>query len=205
MRTEIEYYYKTTGKKIRKRSLAQRIKFHNLARRIKKIDVGSEDWIELQRKLSLLSCSTFDCEMRELFYKHSCKSVGKDLCVMPDVIFKYADKISIGDYVYFNYRCLVVAKADITIGNHVLIGPNVIINSGMHNYKDKNKSIREQGHKSGEIVIEDDVWIGANCIIMPGITLGKGSVIGANSFVNKDVEPYTVVAGSPIKILSTRE
>ena len=82
---------------------------------------------------------------------------------------------------------------------------NVIINSGMHNYKKPELLIKEQGHKHSPIVIEDDVWIGANTVIMKGVTLGMGCVVGANSFVNKSIEPYMVVAGCPARVIARRQ
>ena len=205
MRTEIAYYYNTSGKKTHKRNLAEKIRFRIVYNKLKKIDVGSEEWIELQYQLSALSSSTFHCELRELFYKHSCASCGDVLCVMPYSVMSYASNISIGERVYINSFSMLVAKEKITIGNNVLIGPHVIINSGMHNYSNADVDINKQGHSAAPIVIENDVWIGANAIILPGVTIGKGAVIGANSLVNKDVASFTVVGGSPAKIIKNRQ
>ena len=124
---------------------------------------------------------------------------------MPYTIMSYTKNISFGDGVFINSHCVIVAKAPITIGNNVLIAPNVIINSGMHNYKKPELLIKEQGHKHSPIVIEDDVWIGANTVIMKGVTLGMGCVVGANSFVNKSIEPYMVVAGCPARVIARRQ
>ena len=204
MRTELDIYYKESGKKPRGFTLFQRLYARHINRLIKRADIGSEQWIELQNKLANRSASTFDCSLREQFYKHSCKSCGSDICVLPNVRICYAKNITLGDRVYINTNTLIVAKAEISIGNDVLIGPNTIINSGMHNYKDAHTAIGKQGHTHKPIIIEDDVWIGANVVIMPGVVLGKGCVVGANSFVNKSVEQYAVVAGSPAKKISAR-
>lgn len=205
MRTEFKIYYAQSHKKVRKRSIFQKIGFSLLKRRIKRIDVGSEEWVEMEYKLGALSTSTFDCEKREFFFRHSFASTGKNLCVMPLLNVVASKNVSVGDNVYINARVSIVAKEKITIGNNVLIGPNVIINSGSHIFSNPNVPIREQGHKTSPIVIEDDVWIGANCIILPGVTIGKGSVVGANSLVNRSVEPYSVIGGSPAKLLKKRE
>lgn len=204
MRTEIAYYYNSSGKNIHKRNLYEKLKFRKLRKLLQKIDIGSEQWIELQYQLSMLSSSTFHCELRELFYKKSCLSCGDVLCVMPYSVMSYAKNISLGERVYINSFSMLVAKDKITIGNNVLIGPHVIINSGMHNYINADLNINKQGHSTAPIIIEDDVWIGANSIILPGVTIGKGAVIGANSLVNKNVESYSIVGGTPAKIIKNR-
>lgn len=205
MRTEIAAYYNSKGKEPPPRTLKQRMTFNYYLSLIGKLDVGSEKWIELQYKLAKLSSSTFDCELRELFYQKSCGACGKTLCVMPNTIMSYAQRIFFGDFVYINSNTLIVAKEKIEIGNNVLIGPNVIINSGMHNYNDSSKTIREQGHACKPITIQDDVWIGANSVIMPGVTIEKGAIIGAGSIVTHSIPSYVVAVGAPAKAISCRE
>ena len=85
----------------------------------------------------------------------------------------------------------------ISLGQNVLIGPNVVIRTSNHNFLDRTKNINEQGHKSGDIKIENNVWIGANCVILPNVHIGVGAIIAAGAVVNKDVAPYTVVGGVP--------
>lgn len=89
----------------------------------------------------------------------------------------------------------------VTIGDDVNIAQNVVISGLNHNYQDPNKSIISQGVSTSQIIIEDDVWIGANTVVLAGVTIGKHSVIAANSVVNKDIPPYSVVAGNPVKII----
>jgi acetyltransferase-like isoleucine patch superfamily enzyme len=89
----------------------------------------------------------------------------------------------------------------IEIGNDVIIGPGVSLFSENHNYKDINTPIRLQGETRKKIVIEDDVWIGANAIILAGVYIGKHSVVGAGSVVTKDVPANSVVVGSPAKLV----
>ena len=69
----------------------------------------------------------------------------------------------------------------------------------------KDKIIQYQGFESEKVIIEDDVWIGARSIILPGVTIGRGSVIAAVSVVTKDVEEYTLVGGNPAKLITTRK
>jgi len=90
----------------------------------------------------------------------------------------------------------------ITIGNNVLIGPNVVISSASHNvdYRIRNRD-NDMDITGAPVVIEDNVWIGANVTVMPGVTIGRHSVVGAGSVVTRDVPPDTIVAGVPAKVV----
>ena len=116
------------------------------------------------------------------------------------------ERIEIGDNVFFNSNVMINADIGgrVKIGNNVLIGPNGVIRASNHIFRDPTVIIMNQGHDPGTIVIEDDVWIGANVVILPNITVGKGSIIGAGSVVTKDVDPYSVVAGVPAKKIADR-
>lgn len=85
----------------------------------------------------------------------------------------------------------------ISLGQNVLIGPNVVMRTSNHNFLNRTKNINEQGHNSGDIKIEDNVWIGANCVILPNVHIGEGAILAAGAVVNKDVAPYTIVGGVP--------
>jgi acetyltransferase-like isoleucine patch superfamily enzyme len=113
--------------------------------------------------------------------------------------------VIIGDYVYINSCTVIYSGNGVNIGNSVLIGPNCNIVPSNHCFSDRNIEIRKQGFQDskGGITIEDDVWLGANVTIVDGAIIRKGCIIGANSLVIGDTEPYTVYAGSPaIKIKS---
>lgn len=122
--------------------------------------------------------------------------------------------IRIGDDTSLQDRSIVVG--DVDIGRHCLISLNVLISSGRHYFdmkptwliKDQDKFVAANvdlaGQHSRKVSIGDDCWIGMNAVIMPGVTVGKGAVIGANSVVTHDVEPYAVVAGAPAKRIRRR-
>ena len=115
-------------------------------------------------------------------------------------------KIKIGEYSQINPYC-VLYGGNIEIGKYVMIAPHCVIVTGNHNHKQTEKPMRFADTCSLEErnIIEDDVWIGANSSIGAGVHIHKGAVIGANSFVNKDVPPYTIVGGVPAKILGYRK
>jgi acetyltransferase-like isoleucine patch superfamily enzyme len=129
-------------------------------------------------------------------------------------------KFSLGDYsVIESYACINNAVGDVMIGDHtriglhntiigpVIIGSHVNLAQGItitalnHNFEDSEKRIDEQGVSTSAVVIEDDIWIGANAVILPGVTIGHHSVVAAGAVVTKDVPPHSLVAGVPAKVI----
>lgn len=111
-------------------------------------------------------------------------------------------EISIGEGTTINRNSMILGK--VTIGNYCLIAPNVVIVGSNHNFDDKAVYIRKQGISSKGIIIEDDVWVGANVTITDGVKIGKGSIIAAGSVITKDVETYSIVGGVPAKFIKSR-
>jgi len=113
-------------------------------------------------------------------------------------------RLVMGDHVSFNSNVYVNAcGGEITIGNDVMIGPNVVLRSTDHITDSRDRLIREQGSTAGRIVIEDDVWLAANVTIVGGVRIGRGAVVAANAVVTRDVDPYIIVGGvlaKPIKV-----
>jgi acetyltransferase-like isoleucine patch superfamily enzyme len=85
-----------------------------------------------------------------------------------------------------------------------MMSPGVSIYAENHIFSDLTLPMKDQGVTVSFVVIEDDCWIASNCIILAGVTVGKGSVVAAGSVVTKDVPPYSVVAGSPATIIKSR-
>ena len=88
----------------------------------------------------------------------------------------------------------------VTIGNHVNLAQGITVSALNHNFADPARRIDEQGVSTRQVTIEDDVWIGANAVILPGVTIGRHSVVAAGSVVTTDVPPGTLVAGVPDQI-----
>lgn len=107
--------------------------------------------------------------------------------------------LRIGKDTKFNYGASVGCAGSISIGERCLIGPySMIIDSEFHELHDRSKH-----PPARPVVLEDDVWIGAKAIIMPGVRIGRAAVVGAASVVTHDVPPFTVVAGMPAKVVKT--
>lgn len=96
-------------------------------------------------------------------------------------------------------------RGPLEIGEDVMMGPNVIIMTSSHRHDDINTHMIFQGNTPPNMVkIEDDCWMGFNVIILPGVRIGKGSIIGAGAVVTKSVPPYSVVGGVPAKVIKSR-
>lgn len=113
----------------------------------------------------------------------------------------------IGEHVVVNSGCVLYTGHGIRIGNHVAIAANCTFAPVNHAYQDKSRLIREQGFlpSKGGIVIEDDVWIGANCVLLDGAILRRGCVVGAGSLVRGELAAYTVYAGQPLSVVGERQ
>lgn len=142
----------------------------------------------------LLQRSLFKKCGRNFYFGHGCE-------------FSY-DNIEIGNDVYIGPGSNIIAAiSTIRIGNKVMFGPNVTILAGDHRTDIVGSYMKDVVEKLPEndldVTIEEDVWIGANTVILKGVTIGKGSVVGASSVVLKDIPPYSIYVGNPgIKIRS---
>lgn len=126
-------------------------------------------------------------------------SVGKNVWVEPPLILAFGKTVTIGDGTYINSNLTLVDDYIIRIGSGVLFGPNVTISTTGHpvHYK-----LRPHGEMySFEVNIGDNVWIGSNTVICPGVTIGENSVIGAGSIVVKDIPANCIAVGNPCKVL----
>jgi len=107
--------------------------------------------------------------------------------------------VRIGDYTRVGLHNTIIGP--VTIGNHVNLAQGITVTALNHNFEDSNKRIDEQGVSTNPVTIEDDIWIGANAVILPGVTIGHHSVVAAGAVVTKDVPPHSLVAGVPAKII----
>jgi len=120
------------------------------------------------------------------------------------MIITYGGSVEIGDDVTVNPYCVIQGNGGVKIGNACLIAPGVKIFSANHIFEDPTQPIRLQGESTKGVVIGNDVWIGADCVILDGVTIADGAVIAAGSVVNRDVPRRAVVAGAPAKIVKYR-
>lgn len=139
----------------------------------------------------------FSNKLRAGFVGLFLKKRGKKFILNREVIIESPHNISIGDNVGINARCWISGGGGLDIEDNVLIGPGVHIITSNHNYGEHGKSIREQGHTHKPVRIENNAWIGAGTIILPGVTIGMRAVVGAGSIVTKSLEANGVYVGNP--------
>lgn len=111
--------------------------------------------------------------------------------------------VRVGKNVVLGVRVILDAEGELIIGNNVTISRECMIYTHTHNIKEYKKS--DNVVECSQVVIEDDVWIGARAIILPSAkTIGRGAIVGAGSVVTKQVEPFSIVAGNPAKVIGDR-
>lgn len=115
----------------------------------------------------------------------------------------YIRESELGDYSYIGFRTYL---NHVKMGKYCSIAADVIIGAMEHSYWEYSMStfLTDKGYDDRTTTIGNDIWIGTNCVVRQGIKIGDGAVIGANSFVNKDIPPYTIAFGSPVKIYKMR-
>lgn len=133
--------------------------------------------------------------------------IGKGSKIHATVIFRQGERIHIGENCLINHNNVLQAgKAvgQIIIGNYVQTGANVMMFAFNHCTELTGIPMIKQDYIDADIVIKDDVWIGAGTVITAGVTIGQGAVIGANSVVTKDVPDFSIYAGAPAKLIGNR-
>ena len=114
--------------------------------------------------------------------------------------------IAVGNRVNLNTNVALNAGLGgrIVIGDDVVIGPNTVLRASDHVFADRDRPIRDQGHRAGTITIDGDVWLGANVTVAGDVRIGQGAVVAAGAVVVKDVEAYTIVGGVPARFIKKR-
>lgn len=114
--------------------------------------------------------------------------------------------VRVGEASYLNSGTVIYSGNGVTLGRGVLVAANCTFAATNHQFARADTPIASQGFQPsrGGIVVEDDVWIGANCVILDGAHIGKGAVIGAGSVVRGQVEPYKIFAGNPLREIGAR-
>lgn len=144
-----------------------------------------------------------DTKERSLIIKKLIPEASPDLWLQPPFYCDYGYNIKIGERVFFNFNCIVLDVAPVTIGNRTLIGPNVQIYTATHPLNPMERSSGLEYAKP--IVIGENVWIGGSTVICPGVKIGNGTTIGAGSVVTKDIPANVFAAGNPCKVIRKLE
>lgn len=124
---------------------------------------------------------------------------GKDLWLEPPFYCDYGSNIVLGDKVFFNFNCVVLDVMEVRIGSRTMFGPNVQLYTATHPMNHKERASGLEFAKP--ISIGDDVWMGGNTVVCPGVSIGDRTVIGAGSVVTKDIPSDVFAAGNPCRVI----
>ena len=142
--------------------------------------------------------------VRRCIVKGLFKYAGKNINIEKGAYFGDGSEIEIGDNSGIGINCKVSGK--VTIGKNVMMGPDVIILTKRHKFERTDISMIDQGYDTpAPVTISDDIWIGTRSIILPGVTIGKGAIVGAGAIVTKDVPEYAIACGNPAQIKKYRK
>ena len=151
---------------------------------------------KILQKLNFMDRSDFDGiknTIKELFGK------SQDAWINPPFYCDYGTHIEVGKNFFANYNCTIIDVAKVKIGDNCQLAPNVAIYTAGHPiYPDTRNSTFEYGK---EVSIGDNVWIGGNTVVCPGVRIGNNVVIGAGSVVTKDIPDWCIAAGNPCKVI----
>lgn len=137
--------------------------------------------------------------IRKFFYRASGIKIGRGSSIHMGAKFYDLKSIVIGEDTIIGENCVLDGRSKLEIGNHVDIASEVMIYNSEHDINSDNFSAKE-----APVSIQDYVFVGPRAIILPGVSIGKGAVVGAGAVVTKDVPPYTIVGGVPAKIIGER-
>ena len=113
----------------------------------------------------------------------------------------FSPRLEIGDDTTIGYHSHIMVIGHLKIGRHVLIADKVYISDNQHSFEDVSKPVAAQPLRHKPVEIEDEVWLGETVCVLPGVKIGKRSVVGCNSVVTKYIPPYSVAAGVPARVV----
>ena len=141
--------------------------------------------------------------LRRYILKKLAKSSGENVNLDKNVWILNWNNLTIGDNSGIGMNSRI---GSVDIGKNVMMAPDCIMLTKNHSYDRVDIPMNQQGYNEDKkIIIGDDVWIGQRVIILPGVKVGDGSIIGAGSIVTKNIEPYSIVAGNPARLIKIRK
>lgn len=139
-----------------------------------------------------------DMARREQIIRRLFGRTGKHFYIEPAIFCGFGYNIEIGDYFFANNNCVFVDPAKITFGEHVLLAPGCCFYTALHPLDAINRKLGLE--KALPITVGDNVWFGGNCVVLPGVTVGSNTVIGAGSVVTKSIPSDALAYGNPCKV-----
>ncbi|WP_304598351.1 sugar O-acetyltransferase [Pelagibaculum spongiae] len=156
--------------------------------------------LQCQKKMQLFNLVDItDSAMVKQNMRELVPNMAKNALINQPFYCSYGIHLLIGEESFINFNCTILDNAWVTIGSRCMLGPNVQIYTAAH---DLDSELRAQGiEKALPVTIEDDVWIGGGAIILPGVKIGKRSVIGAGAVITKDIPADSRAVGNPAQVI----
>ena len=151
-----------------------------------------------ERCQALNASSERDPDARRAILQELFASGGDTAGVQPPFYCDYGTHIELGARVFFNFNCVVLDVCRVRIGDHTMFGPAVQIYAATHPF---DPVLRRQVEAGRPVTIGEDVWVGGGAIILPGVTIGSRTVIGAGSVVTRDIPDDVIAAGNPCRVI----
>jgi acetyltransferase-like isoleucine patch superfamily enzyme len=149
---------------------------------------------KVSRKASIRNYARLDLAPWNMFSIGK-KAVIEDFCCINNMV----GDVIIGDNTHLGLSNTLIGP--VRIGNNTIFAQNIVLSGLNHGYSNPDIPIKDQKETTADIVVEEDCWIGANSVIVAGVTIGKHSIVAGGSVVTKNVPPYTIVGGNPAKVL----
>lgn len=177
---------------------------------LEKLDAGLEycvldPEVDARKKSAVISCLKLnaidptDYKKQFAVIQDLFGTIGKGINILPGFRCDYGKNIHVGEDFLANYNVTILDIAPVHIGDYCMIGPNTLISTVGHPLSPKGR--RKKKAYSKPVSIGNDVWIGGNCTILPGVTIGNNVIVAAGAVVSKDVPDNCVIAGVPAKII----
>ncbi|HWQ90718.1 MAG TPA: acyltransferase [Clostridia bacterium] len=137
--------------------------------------------------------------------RHSFGSIGLSVELSETLHIQWPDRVHLGSYVYIGPWVQIYGRGGLRIQNNVMIAPEVLIMTSMHNYKGATMVPYDNVELLRPVVLHNNVWLGQRCIIMPGVELGEGVIVATGAVVTKSYSSGTIVGGNPAKPIGHRD
>ncbi len=143
--------------------------------------------------------------IRPFIFRRVLKSMGRNVVFQRGMRLVCPESIAIGSNCNFASDVFITGGGGVTIGDWVGFGPGTKVWSINHRFDDPERPWLLQGHELKPVTIEDDVWLGANVFVAPGVTIGRGAIVSAGAVVNKNIPAFALAAGNPARVIGWRK
>lgn len=172
----------------------------------KKVEIKHSHSIQVGKNVKFENYSEIHGLSQDGLFFGNNVTIGRNTMIRPSSYYggNLGKGLIIGDNSSIGPDGYVGCSGKIIIGKNVMLGPKCSLFAENHNFEDMDKSIKSQGVNQKGIIIEDNCWVGSNVIILDGVTIGKGSVIGAGTIITKDIPPYSIIIDKRNKSIQER-